>query len=187
MAIARMVALVNPIGAGGEDLTVAERVALGRYPHRGPFRALAAADTDAVEAALQLTGVEGLAYRRLGTLSAGERQLVTLARGLAQQPEILILDEPAAHLDVRHQLALFRILDTVRAAGVAVLAVIHDLPRAASWADRMLVLADGRVAVEGPPAEVLASSACADAFGIEIEGHPVPGSSVPAYTFRERP
>jgi len=160
-------------------------VALGRYPHRGPFRPLLNEDRAAIQRALQRTGIEPLARRRLGTLSAGERQLATLARGLAQEPRVLLLDEPAAHLDVGHQIRLFRVLDEVRAGGVAVLAVVHDLQRAAAWAERMVLLARGRVASEGPPDAVLASEECARAFDVAIRGHAVPGSPHPLYSFEE--
>jgi iron complex transport system ATP-binding protein len=149
---------------------VAERVALGRYPHRGPFQALGAPDRAAIADAIACTGIAHLAERRLGTLSAGERQLATLARGLAQEPRVLLLDEPAAHLDIGHQLQLFRTLDAVRRRGVGVLAVVHDLARAAQWADRMLLVAEGRVAADGPPAAVLESEAAARAFGVRIRG-----------------
>src|SRR5205814_7022733 len=126
-------------------------------PHRGPFRAFTAADEAAVRRALARTGVEALARRSIATLSAGERQLATLARGLAQEPAVLLLDEPAAHLDIGHQLRLFRVLDDVRATGVAVLAVVHDLQRAADWGERLILIADGRVAASGEPHAVPAS------------------------------
>jgi iron complex transport system ATP-binding protein len=184
-ALARAMALVTSEDEGPGALAVEDRVALGRYPHRGPFRPLLEEDRAAVERALRRTGIEPLARRRLATLSAGERQLATLARGLAQEPRVLLLDEPAAHLDIGHQLRLFRVLDEVRAAGVAVLAVVHDLQRAAAWAERMVLLDGGRVAGEGPPAAVLASEACARAFDVEIHGHAVPGSGHPLYSFEE--
>jgi iron complex transport system ATP-binding protein len=169
-ARARTLALVTSRDEGPDSLTVADRVALGRYPHRGPFQPLAAIDHAAVARAIQSTGIGHLAERRLGTLSAGERQLATLARGLAQEPQVLLLDEPAAHLDVGHQLQLFRTLDEVRRSGVAVLAVVHDLARAAAWAERMLLVADGRIAAEGAPASVLESPAAEAAFGVAIRG-----------------
>ncbi len=137
--------------------------------------------------ALEQTGIAPLAERRLGTLSAGERQLATLARGLAQEPRVLLLDEPAAHLDIGHQLQLFRTLDEVRRGGVAVLAVVHDLARAAQWADRMLLVADGRIAAEGAPGAVLASEAASRAFGVRIRGHAVSSLPHPHYSFEEEP
>jgi len=186
-ALARAMALVTSEDEGPGTLAVEDRVALGRYPHRGPFRPLVEEDRAAVQRALERTGIAPLARRRLGTLSAGERQLATLARGLAQEPRILLLDEPAAHLDIGHQLRLFRVLDEARARGVAVLAVVHDLPRAAAWADRVVLLAAGRVAAEGAPDAVLASEECARAFDVKVRGHAVPGSPHPLYTFEERP
>jgi iron complex transport system ATP-binding protein len=182
-ALARLVALVSSEDEGGPVLTVRERVALGRYPHRGPLRSLTASDRAAVEDALARTGIAPLAGRALGTLSAGERQLAALARGLAQQPEVLLLDEPAAHLDVGHELQLFATLDRVRARGVTVLAVIHDLAAAARWADRLALLDHGRLVGDAPPREVLASPACAGAFGVRIRAHELPGERAPLWTF----
>jgi iron complex transport system ATP-binding protein len=186
-ALARTIALVATEEGAPETLTVGDRVALGRFPHRGPFRALTSGDREAIDRALQLTEIEHLARRRLGTLSAGERQLAALARGLAQEPRALLLDEPAAHLDIGHQLALFRVLDQVRTQDVGVLAVIHDLQRAAAWADRMVLLAAGRVAKQGPPDEVLASEAAARAFGVRIRGHRIASQPSPVYSFEEPP
>jgi len=184
-ARARTLAVVTPEDDAPAALTVEDRVALGRYPHCGPFRPLTHDDHAAIAAALAVTGIEALARRALQTLSAGERQLAALARGLAQQPRVLLLDEPGAHLDVGHQLGLFRVLDQARAAGVAVLAVVHDLPRAAAWAGRMVLLDDGRVAAEGPPDEVLTSAEAAHAFRVSVRAHVLPGVSHPLYSFEE--
>jgi len=186
-AVARAVALVTPDDAIPATLTVAERARLGRYPYRGPFRPFTAGDDAAVSRALARTGVTALAQRRIATLSAGERQLAALARGLAQEPAVLLLDEPAAHLDIGHQLRLFRVLDDVRREGVAVLAVVHDLARAAAWAERLVLIAHGRVSAEGPPASVLKTQAAADAFEVSIHSEQLPGRAAPVYLFEERP
>jgi iron complex transport system ATP-binding protein len=182
-ALARRVALVVADEESFGALTVRERVTLGRYPHRGPFRAMRPEDDRAVESALARAGIEALAGRRLASLSAGERQLAALARGLAQEPEILLLDEPAAHLDIGHQLRMFRVLDEARSHGVAVLAVVHDLQRAADWAERMVLLAGGRIAAGGPPDAVLVSTACTGAFDVVIRGHGVEARAHPLYAF----
>ncbi len=184
-AVARAIALVAPDEAAPATITVAERARLGRYPHRGPLRPFTAEDEAAVARALERSGVEKLAERPLATLSAGERQLAALARGLAQEPAILLLDEPAAHLDIGHQLRLFRVLDDVRREGVGVLAVVHDLPRAAAWAERLLLLAGGRLVAEGPPAAVLAGPAAAAAFEVAIRAEHLAGR--PVYLFDEKP
>ncbi len=189
-------ALIGPNAAGKSTLVRAlagllppsageERTRLGRYPHRGPLRPFTAEDDTAVARALERSGVETLADRPLATLSAGERQLAALARGLAQEPAILLLDEPAAHLDIGHQLRLFRVLDEVRREGVGVLAVVHDLPRAAAWAERLVLLAGGRVVAEGPPAAVLAGPAAAEAFEVAIRAEHLAGR--PVYLFDEKP
>jgi len=183
-ALARAVALVTPDEESPPLLTVEERARLGRFPHRGPFRPFTAEDDAAVASALARSGALPLAGRRLATLSAGERQLAALARGLAQQPRVLLLDEPGAHLDVGHQLALFSVLDDVRRDGVAVLAVVHDLQRAAEWAPRMVLLDEGRIQENGPPADVLTSAACARAFGVEVRRHALPGPGGALYAFQ---
>jgi iron complex transport system ATP-binding protein len=182
-ALARAIALVAAEEEGPDALRVKDRVALGRYPHVGPFRALGARDLEAVERAIARTGISELAERALATLSAGERQLATLARGLAQEPRALLLDEPAAHLDVGHELRLFRVLDEVRAGGVAVVAVVHDLARAALWAPRMVLVDGGRIVADGPPDSVLLSDAAAKAFGVRITSHEAGGRSL--YSFEE--
>jgi iron complex transport system ATP-binding protein len=185
-ARARVLALATSEEEGPDALRVAERVALGRYPHRGPFHPLVAADHAAIARALEQTGIAALAGRRLSTLSAGERQLATLARGLAQEPRVLLLDEPAAHLDIGHQLQLFRALDEVRRRGVAVLAVVHDLARAAQWAERMLLVAGGRIEAAGEPVAVLEGEAAARAFGVAIRGVVVGGAPERLWRFEER-
>jgi iron complex transport system ATP-binding protein len=184
--LARRVALVAAEDEAPDRLAVEDRVSLGRYPHRGALAPLTAGDRAAVERALRRTEIEHLARRPLGTLSAGERQLAALARGLAQEPEVLLLDEPATHLDVRHQLLLFRVLDDVRRGGVAVLAVIHDLQRATAWAPRMALLDRGRVAADGSPSEVLESEAAEQAFGVRVRGVPTAEGDERLWRFEEK-
>jgi iron complex transport system ATP-binding protein len=186
-ALARTVALVTAEDQGPDTLQVFDRVALGRYPHLGPFKTPSDHDRRAVAAALERVGIRHLQDRRLGTLSEGERQLASLARGLAQEAAVLLLDEPASHLDVGHELHLFSILDEVAQQGVAVLAVVHDLQRAAAWASRMALVHEGRIAAQGAPLDVLTSAECARAFSVQIRSHALPGLPHPLYTFESVP
>ena len=184
---ARQVALVTAEDEGPTTLRVSDRVALGRYPHVGPLMPLRDEDVAAIESAIERTGIAHLADRALGTLSAGERQRATLARALAQEPRLLLLDEPSAHLDIGHELELFGVLDEVRRSGVGVLVVVHDLQRAAQWAERMILLHEGRIRASGAPADVLKGGECRDAFAVEIEGHAAPGVDHELYSFQARP
>ncbi|MGH7458464.1 MAG: ABC transporter ATP-binding protein [Longimicrobiaceae bacterium] len=136
-------------------LTVRELVAMGRYPHLGPWRREGADDRRAIRAALERCDVARLTDRLVQTLSAGERQLARLARALAQEPRVLILDEPTVALDIRHEMAIFELLRALGGAGVTVLLVTHQLNLAARYADRLVVLDQGRLAAEGSPPEVL--------------------------------
>ena len=149
-------------------LPVRRVVALGRLPHLGPWRRPGPADHAAIESALEQAGVAGLAARSLPTLSSGERMRVMVARALAQEPRILLADEPTAALDPYHQLRVLDLLQARAARGSAVLAVLHDLPLAARYCSRLLLLVEGRVVGEGAPDEVLTRERVRDAYGVEV-------------------
>jgi iron complex transport system ATP-binding protein len=143
-------------------LTTREIVSLGRLPHRqamGPGRR----DREITDAALVRMDLSHLADRRFGTLSGGERQRVMVARALAQEPRVLVLDEPTNHLDIRHQLELLRLL---RGLGLAVVCTLHDLTLAADFADRVLILDQGRIIVDAPPDQALTEATIARAFQV---------------------
>lgn len=143
-------------------LTTRDIVSLGRLPHRqgmGP----SSRDKAITDAALLRMDLAHLADRRFGTLSGGERQRVMVARALAQEPRILVLDEPTNHLDIRHQLELLRLL---RGLGLAVVCTLHDLTLAAEFADRVLILDQGRVIADAPPDEALTEATIARAFQV---------------------
>ncbi|MFD6134407.1 heme ABC transporter ATP-binding protein [Isoptericola sp. NPDC060257] len=155
---------------------VVDVVRMGRAPWRGTD----AEDRDdlVVADALADADVTHLAARRYPTLSGGERSRASYARVLAQEPRLLLLDEPTAALDVRHQeRVLARARDHARAGG-AVVVVLHDLALAAAWADRVLVLAGGRVAAHGAPADVLTGALLTDVYDhpVDVLPHPVTGS-----------
>ena len=145
-------------------LTVRETVELGRYAHLGPLAAPRDADHLAVTEALQRADVIGLADRRTDTLSGGEWQRVRVARALAQNPRALLLDEPTAALDIRHEMEVFELVRKLAGEGIGTLLVTHHLNLAARYADRMVLLDHGVVIAEGPPAEVLKSEVVSPVF-----------------------
>lgn len=143
-------------------------VALGRMPHHGGTPRLTPADRDAIARAMAEADVEILADRPMNHLSGGERARVLLARALAVGAPLLMADEPAAHLDVGHQLSLMQVLRRRVELGDSVVLVLHDLPSALRFCDRVAVLARGRLAAQGAPADVLSDACLAEIFGIEV-------------------
>ena len=150
-------------------LAVREFVALGRAPHRGWWRPLTRSDWQTVETALDLLALRPLVGRPVTELSGGEWQRVRLAKALAQQPAVLLLDEPTAHLDPRAQ---FELLSTVRSLAadrhLAVVMTLHDLNLVGPWADRVAVLAAGGILAEGTPTEVLTTATLNRAYNVNL-------------------
>ena len=153
--IARSVGVVPQSETHAFPMTVADVVAMGRYPHLGAWRAPGAADRRAVTDALERCDVLDVRDRMTSSLSGGERQRVLIARALAQQPRTLVLDEPTASLDVRHEMGIFELLHGLRDDGVTVLLVTHNLNLAARYADRLLLMDGGRLVAAGRADEVL--------------------------------
>jgi iron complex transport system ATP-binding protein len=169
-ALARRVAYVPQDAPAGAGFTVLETVLMGRSPHTGALGFEATSDWLAAREALHLTDTERLAERGLEELSGGERQRVVIARALAQAPELVLLDEPTAFLDVRHQHAIYGLLRRlVRERGLTVVAVSHDLNLAAAYADDLVLLERGRVAAAGAPAEVLRPEVLSPVYETPIE------------------
>jgi iron complex transport system ATP-binding protein len=161
--------------------TVEQVVLMGRYPHAPRRFFETAADVAVAHAAMDLTGVGGLAQAPVQSLSGGERQRVALARALAQQPRLLVLDEPTAHLDLRYQAECAALLRSInRERGVSVLLVSHDLNLAAEVSDRLLLMSEGRVARLGPPATVLEEQLLTAVYRcpVVVDHHPVTGRPV---------
>jgi iron complex transport system ATP-binding protein len=165
---ARRVAAVTQEEALEFPFTALEVVLMGRIAHLGPLGFERAEDFDAARAAMRETGVESLADRPLHELSGGERKRVLLARALAQDPAALILDEPAAALDIHHQIAIFDLLRERHRRGVTVVVVVHDLNLAAAYCERILLVQPGRPAVIGTVEEVLTYRRVKEAFGVEV-------------------
>jgi len=172
---ARRIALVPQSLAIPFAFSVRELVGLGRTPHVRLLRGEREVDRLAIERAMQSVDVEHLANRNVLELSGGERQRVLLALALAQEPEVLLLDEPTANLDVAHQVAM---LDLVRelnqATGLTVLAAIHDLNLAALGFERLIALADRQIIADGTPRAVLTNETIAAVYGspVQVVRHP---------------
>ncbi|WP_418275575.1 heme ABC transporter ATP-binding protein [Isoptericola jiangsuensis] len=155
---------------------VVDVVRMGRAPWEGT--AEQARDEAVVAGALDSADVRHLAERRFPTLSGGEKARTSLARVLSQEPRLLLLDEPTAALDVKHQTRVLAQARRHADAGGAVVVVLHDLPLAAAWADRVVVVARGRVAADGAPADVLTSDLLSDVYDhpVDVLTHPVTGA-----------
>jgi len=169
--LARAIAYVPQIRPARVPLTVEEVVLLGRHPHLGRLQlAPRPADYAAVGEALARVGIEALRGRPVDELSGGERQSVYIAAALAQEAPLLVLDEPTTHLDPRHQAEVASLLARIARSGHrTVLAATHDLAFAAVVAERVVALADGRVAADGPPSEILRPELLGELFGARFE------------------
>lgn len=168
---ARHIAYVPQVRPASVPLTVFEVVLLGRYPHLSPFQlAPRTADFAAAEEALAVVGIADLRERPLDQLSGGERQAVYIAAALAQEAELLVLDEPTTHLDARHQREVAALLFKLKGeTGRTVVAATHDLNLASLLGDRLLALSGGRALAVGSPAEILRPELLGTLFGTRFE------------------
>jgi iron complex transport system ATP-binding protein len=167
--LARRVALVPQTPLMPPEMTVAEYVLLGRTPHLGYLAGESRRDREAADRALVRLDLTRFAGRRLGTLSGGERQRAVLARALAQEAPVLLLDEPTSSLDIgRGQQALELVDSLRREESLTVLSAMHDLTLAAQYADRLLLLDGGRLVAGGAPADVLRPELIAEHYGAEV-------------------
>ncbi|MYT74501.1 MULTISPECIES: ABC transporter ATP-binding protein [unclassified Streptomyces] len=163
-----------------ESITVADLVGRGRYPHQGWFRRWTAADDAAVATALHATDVLDLADRPIDELSGGQRQRVWIAMALAQETDVLLLDEPTTYLDISHQLDVLDLLtDLNRERGVTLVVVLHDLNLACRYADHLIAMKDGRVVAEGAPSAIVTESLVDEVFGLRSTVVPDPVSGTP--------
>lgn len=173
----RRVAVVQQLPEAPAAITVQDLVMLGRYPHLGLFRRESARDYDIAREAMERTGCLEFAARHLGTLSGGERRRAFIARALAQEPRLLLLDEPTANLDADAQAQVLSLLRDLARTGVGVLVVLHDLTFAAAYCDRLLLMHRGHLVASGAPAEVLAPEHVAEVYGshVRVLTHPDTG------------
>jgi len=183
--LARAVGVVGQREEPAFPVTVEETVAMGRYAHVGRWRNLGAADREAVARALDQADVAALRGRWVQTLSGGEWQRVRVARALAQEPRALVLDEPTASLDLRHEMELFElVVALVKAQGLAALVVSHHLNVAARFADRLVLVAGGRVVADDVPERVLDPERLAAVFGWPVSVQRLPDGTMQIYPER---
>lgn len=166
--LARYLAAVEQEREIGFDFTVREIVALGRLPHRGRFARETRTDKQWIARAMELANVAPFAERSIRELSGGEKQRVFLAMALAQNPRVLLLDEPTTYLDINHQLQIMEIVRQQAANGLTIVMALHDLNLAAQYADRVAILHRGRLLAVGRPADVLTEANIKQAFQTEV-------------------
>ena len=177
--VARRLGILPQSPLAPQGLSVEDLVARGRYPHQGVFRQWSASDERAVEEALAATDTAELRGRRLEELSGGQRQRVWIAMALAQETEILLLDEPTTFLDLCHQVEVLDLLaDLCLDGGRTVVMVLHDVNQACRYADHVVAMRDGRVHAAGAPAEVVDAELIAEVFGLQAQviADPVTGT-----------
>ncbi|MEW5718182.1 MAG: heme ABC transporter ATP-binding protein [Chloroflexota bacterium] len=178
--IARHIAVVPQAVELPPGFTAFEIVLMGRVPHLAWWQNENARDKDIARAAMQATQTWSLADRLVNQLSGGERQRVVIARALAQEPQILLLDEPTAHLDVKHQIEVMELVRRLnRERGLAVLVVFHDLNLAAQYCSRLVLFKEGRVYKAGSPRDVIAPDVLREVYGVELLVVPHPQNQRP--------
>ena len=188
--VATVLGLLPQTPVAPEGITVTDLVGRGRYPHQGWFRRWTDDDEEAVTTALQATGVLDLAERPVDELSGGQRQRVWIAMALAQQTDLLLLDEPTTFLDVSHQVEVLDLLtDLNRTRGTTVVMVLHDLNLAARYADHLVALMRGQVVASGAPHEVVTEAIVRQVFGLDsrVIEDPVAGTPLVVPVGRHAP
>jgi iron complex transport system ATP-binding protein len=178
--IAQVVGLLPQTPTPPEGITVADLVSRGRQPHQKWWQQWSEADEKSVAEAMERTSTAELAGRQVDELSGGQRQRVWIAMALAQETDLLLLDEPTTYLDIAHQV---EVLDLVRQLnherGRTVVAVLHDLNQAARYADHLIAMRAGRIVAQGPPAEIVTADLVRDVFGLESVVVPDPVTGDP--------
>ncbi len=179
----RRVAFVGQGAQAVWPFTVRELVTLGRFPHRGWFASERRSDREAVAAAIRRAGLDGFAERSVTELSGGELQRAMIARALAQEGEVLLLDEPVSHLDEKHRVMVMDLIRSLVSSGLAAVASLHDLNLASLYADRIALFSDGGLAALGTPREVLREDILRAAFdaNLRVGEHPLAAGSPLVY------
>lgn len=177
--VARIVGLLPQSPTPPEGITVTELVSRGRHPHQNLLRQWSKTDEHAVAEALRLTNTVELADRHVEALSGGQRQRVWIAMVLAQQTDILLLDEPTSFLDIAHAVDLLDLVTDLNQRGSTVTMVLHDLNLAARYSDHLIAMAGGKIVAQGTPAQVVTAQTVREVFGITAQIVPDPVSGSP--------
>lgn len=162
-----------------EGLTVRELVAQGRYPHQRWYQQWSEEDERAAQRALEMTNTVAIADRPVDSLSGGQRQRAWIAMALAQETDILLLDEPTTYLDLAHQVEVLDLLVDLNTDGRTIIMVLHDLNQACRYADHLLAMKEGAVIAQGDPAEVITSALVEEVFGLKTQIIPDPVTGTP--------
>jgi iron complex transport system ATP-binding protein len=177
--VARLIGLLPQSPIAPDGITVLELVGRGRFPHQGALRRESAEDRAVVERCLAETGLTELRDRHVAELSGGQRQRAWIAMALAQDTELLLLDEPTTYLDLAHQIEVLDLCARLHESGRTVVAVLHDLNQAARYASHLIALRDGEVVAAGPPAHVITAELVEHAFGLRARIIEDPESGTP--------
>jgi iron complex transport system ATP-binding protein len=178
---ARRLAVVPQMVHLPEAFTVGEIVLMGRTPHLPLWAGESARDCEIAWQAMRRTAVDGLADRRVDELSGGEQQRVVIARALAQEPQVLLLDEPTAHLDLKHQVAVLELVRSLaHEQGLAVLLTLHDLNQAGQYADRVALMHQGSLVADGLARDVFTAERLSEVYGVAVAigTHPTNGTPI---------
>lgn len=167
--LARQLGILPQAPTAPEGLTVHELVAQGRYPHQNWFQQWSAEDERIVTEALEQTNLTLFADRPVDTLSGGQRQRAWIAMALAQQTEVLLLDEPTTYLDLAHQIDVLDLLAELNEQGRTIVMVLHDLNQAARYADTMVAMRGGQIVAQGVPEQVMTSENILQVFGLQAD------------------
>ena len=178
--LARMLAYVPQLPASSLAFSAAEIVLMGRYAHTGPLGLAGPGDVAVAREAMKMTDTLDFADRMLDELSGGEAQRVMIARALAQQPSVILLDEPTSHLDIRHQLNIYQMMRRLAHDWpMAVVCVSHDVNLAARIADDLVLMRRGLVVAAGSPADVIRQDLLTQTYDVPVDLIPTPGDDVP--------
>lgn len=178
--VARRLGLLHQQASPPDGITVEDLVRRGRYPHRGLLQPPTKRDLEAVDRALDMTGMQSLRLRQIDQLSGGQRQRAWIAMAVAQETDLLLLDEPTTYLDVAHQLEVMELVQRLNQDGKTIVMVLHDINEAASVSDRIVAMREGRILREGTPREVVETDLLAKLYNVECDvlAHPDDGRPI---------